>query len=202
MFDHLLTIQDDPPAAFIPLREASASQVLEAQVTTADWLDELGVPSDEEIDNRHQRTAAREAFTELALNPDADDESKKLALTNVKTPAAVRHLVGMLTEYDWEFVQQAKELRGYVVARLLEHAQDRNPKVSLQALKMLGSVTEVAAFTERVEVKNTNMSEDELNERLQAKLRAFLDGTVVADATPPALPAVDIEPMLRPKKEQ
>lgn len=185
MFDHLLGIVADPPPRFKPLADASAGEVLGAQVATADWLDELGVPSDEELDNRLQRTAARQAFTEIAVEPEATDESQKLALAQVKTPEAVRHLVGMLSAYDWEFVEQAKELRGYVVAKIMEETKHPDAKVRLKALQMLGNVTEVAAFTERVEVKQTkDLNEAELNERLQERLKAFLDKTVVAEATP------------------
>ena len=188
MFDHLLGIVADPPPRFKPLADASAGEVLGAQVATADWLDELGVPSDEELDNRLQRTAARQAFTEIVVEPEATDESQKLALAQVKTPEAVRHLVGMLSAYDWEFVEQAQQLRGYVVAKIMEETKHPDAKVRLKALQMLGNVTEVAAFTERVEVKQTkDLNEAELNERLQERLKAFLDKTVVAEATP-ALP--------------
>lgn len=184
MFDHLLGITADPPQRFTPLADASAGDVLAAQVATADWLEELGVPSDEEIDNRLQRSAAREAFTELAVNPEATEASQRQALIEIKTPEAVRHLVGMLSAYDWEFVNQARELRGYVVAQILEETKHPDAKVRLKALQMLGNVTEVAAFTERVEVKQTKVDEAELNERLQEKLKAFLDKTVVAEAAP------------------
>lgn len=190
MFDHLLGILADPPPRFKPLADASAGEVLGAQVATADWLDELGVPSDEELDNRLQRTAARQAFTEIVVEPEATDESQKLALAQVKTPEAVRHLVGMLSAYDWEFVEQAQQLRGYVVAQILEETKHPDAKVRLKALQMLGNVTEVAAFTERVEVKQTkDLNEAELNERLQERLKAFLDKTVVAEAAPALPPA-------------
>lgn len=190
MFDHLLGIVADPPPRFKPLADASAGEVLGAQVATADWLDELGVPSDEELDNRLQRTAARQAFTEIVVEPEATDESQKLALAQVKTPEAVRHLVGMLSAYDWEFVEQAQQLRGYVVAKIMEETKHPDAKVRLKALQMLGNVTEVAAFTERVEVKQTkDLNEAELNERLQERLKAFLDKTVVAEATPALPPA-------------
>lgn len=190
MFDHLLGIAADPPPRFQPLADAPAGDVLAAQVATADWLEELGVPSDEEIDSRLQRTAAREAFNEIVVEPDATDESKKLALAQIKTPEAVRHLVGMLSAYDWEFVNQAKELRGYVVAQILEETKHPDAKVRLKALQMLGNVTEISAFTTRVEVVQPKVSEEELNERLKEKLKAFLDQTVVAEQAP-LLPGED-----------
>lgn len=190
MFDHLLGILADPPPRFKPLADASAGEVLGAQVATADWLDELGVPSDEELDNRLQRTAARQAFAEIVVEPEATDESQKLALAKVKTPEAVRHLVGMLSAYDWEFVEQAKELRGYVVAKIMEETKHPDAKVRLKALQMLGNVTEISAFTTRVEVVQPKVSEEELDERLKERLKAFLDQTVVAEQAP-LLPGED-----------
>jgi hypothetical protein len=65
----------------------------------------------------------------------------------------------MLTAYDWAFVEQAKELRGYAVAQILEEVKHPDARIRLKALQMLGTVTEVALFTERVEVKKETMSD-------------------------------------------
>lgn len=199
MFDHLIQIEASPPPRFQALEDATCNDVLAAQIRTADWLEELGVPSDEELDQRLQTQAARKAFTEIALNADTDEEEQKAAIIQVKTPEAVRHLVGMLSAYDWEFVEQARELRGYVVAKILEDTKHPDARIRLKALQMLGNVTEVAAFTERIEVRKTDMNEAELNERLQEKLRALMNKTVVAEIpqqpthAPQLPPANDME---------
>jgi hypothetical protein len=59
----------------------------------------------------------------------------------LRAPPAVRHLAGMLTQYDWNYVEQAQQIRGFVVARLVEHSRSPDPKTSLPALKALGTVT-------------------------------------------------------------
>ena len=82
----------------------------------------------------------------------------------------MQHLVGMLTAYDWAFVEQAKELRGYAVAQILEEVKHPDARIRLKALDMLGKVTEVALFTERVEVKKAQMSDVELETRIKEKL--------------------------------
>ena len=87
----------------------------------------------------------------------------------------MRHLVGMLTAYDWEFVQQAKELRGYTVAKLIEETNNSNANIRLKALGLLGKVTEVGLFTEKIEVKKTDMTEEEIDKRLKEKLTKFMD---------------------------
>lgn len=193
MFDDLLSLTEEPSMGegFIPLEKASAEAMLNAQVATADLFAELGVPSDEEIDARLQKQDAREAFQTLVTDPDATNEKQKVALTRLRAPEAVQHLVGMLTEYDWEFIHQAKGIRGMIVARLLEETRHPDARIRLKALQMLGNVTEIKLFTERVEVHKIDATEEELNARLQERLQRYLNPTVVAEIPAPAAP---IEP--------
>ena len=58
-----------------------------------------------------------------------------------------------------------------VFARLEESAEW---DVRLKALQMLGNVTEVALFTERVEVTKKDASEEELESRLRERLARFM----------------------------
>ena len=184
MFEALLQLDVGPEEGLGVTRveHATASEMAQAMLNTANLMQELGFPSDEDIDARMQRQEAREAFS--AINFDPEDEKQKLALAKLKTPEAVQHLVGMLSAYDWEFVNQAKELRGYTVAKILELAEDSDKRIRLKALKMLGDVTEVGLFTTKVEVKNVNADEEEINRRLQEKLEAML----VVDTTARVLP--------------
>ena len=46
---------------------------------------------------------------------------------------------------------------------------------------MLGRVTEVALFTERVEIKKTEMSDTELENRIKEKLNKFMHVIDVTD---------------------
>ena len=181
MFDNLIEFTPEPEAIgdFVPLKKVSSSELLDAQVATTDWLEELGAPSDADIDSRQQEKAAREAFT--ALNFEVKEDKKKAALVSLKTPAAVRHLTGMLTAYDWEFVNQAKELRGYTVSKILEETKHPDARIRLKALQMLGNVTEVALFTERVEVTKKDASEEEVERRLRERLSKFLTPINVTD---------------------
>ena len=47
---------------------------------------------------------------------------------------------------------------------------------------MLGKVTEVGLFTERIEIKNTELSDVELDERIKQKLEV-IQKTIEVDAT-------------------
>lgn len=164
------------------LEKATPQELFDSQITTADWLTELGAAPDPL--EKAQNAEANRAFTALAT--PASPEEKKAALTKLTTPAAVRHLVGMLTAYDWKFVEQAQELRGYAVSQLLEETKHPDAKIRLKALELLGKVTEVALFTERVEVKKTELSDTELEQRIKdklAKMARIVDVTDVTDVT-------------------
>lgn len=180
MLDHLIDFQ--PPAATVqdvtPLDKAAPDDIVAAQVSTAEWLKEMGATTADEAQQSVAASQARQAFQ--ALTTQTPEEQRK-ALVQLKTPPAVRHLTGMLIAYDWEFVQQAKELRGYAVAQILEETKHPDAKIRLKALDMLGRVTEVALFTERVEVKNNALTDAEIEAKIKDKISRFMGVTDVID---------------------
>ena len=189
MLEHLIhgefhpEVVDATTAKVTPFEKADPSTTIDAKVKTAEWLKELEL-EDEEIETKAEQEAARKSFASLVSGQPSGNTQQ--ALANIKTPAAVQHLVGMLTAYDWAFVEQAKELRGYAVAQILEEVKHPDARIRLKALDMLGKVTEVALFTERVEVKKTEMSDVELEARIKEKLNKFMhviDVTDVSDVT-------------------
>lgn len=187
MLDHLIDFEPEViahPGEAKPVEKHSPEQVLNAQISTTDWLKTLGAEDTEAIATKAEQQAARQAFNSVVTA--ALDEQTHHQLAQIKTPEAVRHLVGMLTAYDWEFVQQAKELRGYTVAKLLEECEHPNANIRLKALALLGKVTEVGLFTEKIEVKKTDLTEEEIDKKLKEKLAKFMD---VSDAE-----VIDIEP--------
>lgn len=193
MLEHLIhgefhpEVVDATAAQVTPFDKANPTTTIDAKVKTAEWLKDLEL-EDEEIETKADAEAARKSFASLVTGQSV--ATTQQALANVKAPAAVQHLVGMLTAYDWAFVEQAKELRGYAVAQILEEVKHPDARIRLKALDMLGKVTEVALFTERVEVKKTEMSDVELEARIKEKLNKFMhviDVTDVSDVT-------DVEP--------
>lgn len=184
MLDHLINsdfepvVHDDRPQTFTPVEKATPDQIIDAQVNTADWIKDLGL-DDDKINSQAQTQAARNSFA--ALTTGASPTTVQTALTTIKTPAAVQHLVGMLTAYDWEFVEQAKHLRGYTVAKLLEECENPNANIRLKALGLLGKVTEVGLFTEKIEVKKTDMSDEEIEARIKDKLNKFMGVIDIVD---------------------
>lgn len=179
MFENLIDIEDQK--GFVDLDDASPDDVLTAQVKTQQWLEELGVVPDSELIDASEKKAARDAFTALSLGDDDSDKRDKLV--QIKTPQAVRHLVGMLSAYDWEFVEQAKQIRGYAVAQLIEETKNSNASVRLKALALLGKVTEVGLFTEKIEIKKIEMTDADLDSRIKEKLNRFMQVVDVSDVS-------------------
>jgi len=183
MLDHLLDfeppVQPHNPRATKALDKASPDEILNAQVNTTAWMEKLGIDDDDTALKEANHKAAQKVFTALATS--APVEETKTQLTTIKTPEAVRHLVAMLSAYDWEFVEQAKNLRGMAVAKILEETNHPDARIRLKALDMLGRVTEVALFTERIEVKKTDLSDTEIDKKIKEKLNKFMGVVDVED---------------------
>ena len=184
MLEHLLDYA--PPVDVVadfgtPVEDVAPQALLDAQANTADWLQALGAPAPGEAERLAAASTAQAAFQALVTQDTTP--AQRAALVALKTPAAVRHLTGMLTAYDWEFVEQAKNLRGMAVAKILEETNHPDARIRLKALDMLGRVTEVALFTERIEVKKTDMTDSEIDKKIKEKLNKFMGVVDVEDVS-------------------
>jgi len=190
MLDHLVHYEPEVTSrdGFLKLDDASPNEIVSAQYATTEWLKELGVESDEDLVKEKETDAARKAFG--ALTTTTDTTEQKATLAALKTPEAVRHLTGMLSAYDWAFIDMARELRGYTVAKIVEETQSPNANIRLKALGLLGKVTEVGLFTEKIEVQKAEMSDNELDQRIKDKLNKFME---VVDILTPKEEITDIE---------
>ena len=191
MLEHLLDSDTFVPPMWEHLGEPPkyASQmephvVLDAQFETAKFLDGLVHPPD---------TLAPETATTVfgtLADTNATPDAQRASLQLLRTPDAVRQLVAMLTAYEWEFVEEANRIRSYVVGKLMEETTHDNARIRLRALELLGKVTEVALFTERMEVRSIDVSDEELEKRLRQKLSSVLtdDATDITSTSLPAAP--------------
>jgi hypothetical protein len=139
------------------------------------------VVDDEEIASPIAQQQATAAFTALV---GTDERSRLDAVGALTLPESVRGAVSMLTQYQWDFVKQAQELRSMAVSKIVAETENPDARVRLKALQMLGNVTEVALFTERHEIKKTDMTGDEIEKAIRAKLAKFAAAgdTTVSDA--------------------
>lgn len=167
---------DAPEEGFVEIQRADAGGLLNAQIKTADWLKELGATDDDEVASEAEKSAASDAFSKTVTSaPDA-----KTAVANLTTPPAIRQIVGMLTGYEWAFVEEANRLRSMTVAKLVSETDHPDARIRLKALELLGKVTEVGLFTERISLKKEELSDDELNIKIKAKI-AELHKTIDAE---------------------
>lgn len=164
MLEHLLDPSFDDPTL------VDTADLLAAQANTADFLTQIGSP--EHLLEEDEKDKARAAFAAVT-NPNTAPAVANGAILKLRTPQAVKKLAGMLAQYDWEYVEQAKELRGFVVAKLLEETSHPDAKIRLRALELVGKLTEVGSFTERIQVTKIDATEDELNKRLGERLLAL-----------------------------
>jgi hypothetical protein len=165
MLEHLLNPE------FQDAHKVSTPTLLSAQASTADLLLQLGSP--EHVIEEDEAHKAREAFAAVT-SPDAPQTITTGAVLKLRTPEAVKHLAGMLSQYDWDFVEQAKELRGYVVAKLLEETRHPDAKIRLRSLELVGKLTEVGSFTEKIEVTKVSLTDNELDAKIKEKLSRFM----------------------------
>lgn len=162
----------------LPLKKATAGQTLDAQKQTSDWLQSI-TEDDDEILTTNQIERVNEVFAAVSTGaPDAKEQVLKM-----QVPEEVRASVAMLTEYQWKFVEQANELRSMSVAKIVKETDHPDARIRLKALELLGKVTEVALFTERVEVKKAEMSDEELEKRIKEKLSKYMGTVDVVDVT-------------------
>ena len=181
-----------PKEGFTPERKLDGAQELDARFETAEFLEAIGARPEDEITQEMAKEAAQKAFHDFAAN--VPDPVKKTTLANAKTPESVKRIVGMLSSYDWQFVEESQRIRGFIVTKLLEEAEEHpDAKVRLRALELLGKVTDVGLFSERIEVKKTDISDADLDAQIRAKLEKFVEKSATLALKPPVEDAVDGE---------
>jgi hypothetical protein len=161
---------------FAPLSEATPAQTLSAQHKTSQWLKSL-TDEDDEILTEAQEEKTTSAFNALVTH----DPKAKEKLLQLDLPEEIKSAVGMVTAYQWKFIEQAEELRSMAVSHIVKEIQHPDARIRLKALEMLGKVTEVALFTDRVTVKNEEISDEELDARIKEKLGRYMGAVDIVD---------------------
>jgi hypothetical protein len=168
-------IQDQ--AFFTPLEALTPAQTLSAQKKTSDWLKAFE-DEDDEVLTKAQEEQVVDTFNALVRS----DPNAKQRLLQLDLPEEIRTAVGMVTAYQWKFVEQAEELRSMSVAKIVKETDHPDARIRLKALELLGKVTEVALFTDRVTIKNEDVTDEELDARIKEKLGKYMGVADVVDA--------------------
>lgn len=189
--DYVPEIQtgEDP---FDPLEKLSTAETLSAQMKTSEWLKEFA-DEDEAILTKAEEEKVGNAFTALTTG----DPKAKQRLLELDLPEEIKSAVGMVTAYQWKFVEQAEELRSMAVSHIVKEVHHPDARIRLKALEMLGKVTEVALFTDRIAVKNEEVTDEELDARIKEKLGKYMGAVDVVDVE-----ELDIQPKIITRNEE
>ena len=161
---------------FDPLENLTPAQTLNSQKKTSDWLAQFN------DDDEATLTEAQEEKTVSAFNAlTTRDPRAKERLLALDLPEEIKAAVGMVTAYQWKFVEQAEELRSMAVSHIVKEIQHPDARIRLKALEMLGKVTEVALFTDRIAVKSEDVTDEELDARIKEKLGRYMGAVDVVD---------------------
>jgi hypothetical protein len=121
--------------------------------------------------------------------------------------AVAMHLKALVNEYDHQVLESNIQARQYIVNRLLDISDPRNetkPMEQLKALELLGKVSEIGLFTERVEVNINHKSTEELEAELVKTLSRYVNPVkIIENSKSPAL-NIDLDAELgrKPKEEE
>jgi hypothetical protein len=168
------TLPGDTP--FDPLDSKDATETFSAQLKTSNWLSQFE-EEDEAILNEAQEQKTIDAFNALTTR----DPRAKEKLLQLDLPEEIKVAVGMVTAYQWKFVEQAEELRSMAVSHIIKEIKHPDARIRLKALEMLGKVTEVALFTDRIAIKNEEVTDEELDARIKEKLGRYMGVADVVD---------------------
>jgi len=152
--DEITDIRERAQRAFNTVEFLRANGLDDVQITEADRKD------------------ARAVFMD---SPAAPPES-------INTPGKALILSALLSEYDFDVVRNAQQLRNYIKLKYLELSNSGNPKIELKALEMLGKLSDVGAFTERIDINVTHRTTEELETDLANKLSSYLSDIIDVDA--------------------
>jgi len=123
---------------------------------------EIPVSTPEKID-------AEELF-KVFTDPEQKGIANAAVNKSLATPATVKHLYAMLSDYDHQVVQEAVQLRRFVTNKLIEDTGLNDPRHRLKALELLGKISDVGLFSEKTEVIVKHATTEELEKQIRSKL--------------------------------
>lgn len=157
----------------------------EAFFRTAEFLSESGAEIEVGEDDRAE---ARAIFNDGGTTPNVVPSTSAVAI----------HLKALITEYDHRVLESNIQARTYIVNRLLDisnpnKAEPAKPNEQLKALELLGKVSEIGLFTERIEVNINNKSTEELETELVETLSRYMGQAIPANPKKDAILDVDLD---------
>ena len=128
---------------------------------------EIPVSTPEKID-------AEELF-KVFTDPEQKGMVNAAVNKSLSTPATVKHLYAMLSDYDHQVVQEAVQLRRFVTNKLIEDTGLNDPRHRLKALELLGKISDVGLFSDKTEVIVKHATTEELEKQIRTKLSKIIN---------------------------
>lgn len=88
--------------------------------------------------------------------------------------AAERYLTAHFKQYNFDLPVTQAQWQNFVLAKLVEQANDLDPKISKPALDTLAKTSVVGLMVERQEINITHKTSDELEATLRSAMRKYL----------------------------
>lgn len=137
-------------------------------------LEELDPQALEVPPTAEEKAAAHAALLAETTTPPANSAPL--------TPPAVKHLNALLNELDFEVLDVARRLKNYVTNKLILETNDADARIRLKALEMLGKVSDVGLFAERVDVNVTHRTVEAIEVELKKTLELYGGSVQVVEA--------------------
>jgi len=161
------------PEKDIPLPddfEAQEPTTLNTKVKVAASTAKVLVEGGAEIPVSTPEKIEAEELFKVFTDPEQKGMVNAAVNKSLSTPATVKHLYAMLSDYDHQVVQEAVQLRRFVTNKLIEDTGLNDPRHRLKALELLGKISDVGLFSEKTEVIVKHATTEELEKQIRSKL--------------------------------
>ena len=130
------------------------------------------------------KTQARELAKKMV-----EDPKNHIQFSNYKNET-LAYLAGMVAQYDQMLVRDLADYKLFVVNKLVEQTDSKNPREVIAALRALGEIDGVDAFKRRTELTIKIKPIDEVEKDLLSKLEKLERLTLLANTQG----IIDVEP--------
>lgn len=121
-------------------------------------------------------------------------EKGKITQATLTKPEEILKLEALVTTYDYKVIQHADQVRMLVTNKLLELAANRDPKIQIKAVELLGKLADVGMFVEKQEITYKQMTDDEIDAALNEKLGILIEGNFETVEEPKQKPKAEAKP--------
>ena len=166
------------PEKEIPLPddfEAQEPTTLNTKVKVAASTAKVLVEGGAEIPVSTPEKIEAEELFKVFTDPEQKGMVNASVNKSLSTPATVKHLYAMLSDYDHQVVQEAVQLRRFVTNKLIEDTGLNDPRHRLKALELLGKISDVGLFSEKTEVIVKHATTEELEKQIRTKLSKIIN---------------------------